>query len=193
MAMVGIIEREEHITTQFFKADGDVILLIGELGREVGASHFLKVCHGRKEGLPPRLDVARELAVHSALRELIRSGLVRSAHDCAEGGLAVALAECCFNPQERFGAAVDLRVPDDSGGRIDELLFGESQSRVVISVAKENLERALAALRETKVPHAELGTVTVGELTIRAGGEHLRWSTAELYNDWWNAIARAVA
>ena len=61
--------------------------------------HFLKVCHGRKEGLPPRLDIARELAVQNAVRELIRAGLVRSAHDCSEGGLAVALAECCFNPE----------------------------------------------------------------------------------------------
>ncbi len=193
VAMVGLIEREEYITTQFFKALGDVILLIGDLGRELGASHFLKVCHGRKEGLPPRLDVGRELTVHSVLRSLIRSGVVRSAHDCAEGGLAVALAECCFNPEERFGATVDLPTEANSGTRIDELLFGESQSRVVISVSKKNLETALASLRSTKVPHFELGTVCTNDLAIRAAGEELRWSIDELYEGWWNAIARAVA
>ena len=99
VAMVGLIENERHITTQFFKSAGDVIILVGEIGDEMGATHFLKVCHGRKEGLPPRLDIARELAVQNSVRELIRAGLVRSAHDCSEGGLAVALAESCFNPQ----------------------------------------------------------------------------------------------
>ena len=93
VAMVGLIDEEAHITTQFFKATGDAIILVGEIGDEMGGSHFLKVCHGRKEGLPPRLDVERELAVQNAVRELIRAGLVRSAHDCSEGGLAVALAE----------------------------------------------------------------------------------------------------
>ena len=75
--------------------------------------HFLKVCHGRKEGLPPRLDIARELAVQNSVRELIRAGLVRSAHDCSEGGLAVALAECCFNPDGLLGRRSRL-PPDDA-------------------------------------------------------------------------------
>src|SRR5204863_1744659 len=108
VAMVGLIEDESHITTQFFKNEEDVILLVGEIGNELGASHFLKVCCGRKEGLPPRLDISRELAVQNGVRKLIRAGLVKSAHDCSEGGLAVALAECCFNPDGLCGAEVDL-------------------------------------------------------------------------------------
>src|SRR5947207_10040455 len=92
IAMVGLIENEGHITTQFFKSEGDVIILVGEIGSELGGSQFLKTCHGRKTGLPPRLDVERELAVQNSVRELIRAGLVRSAHYCSEGGLAVALA-----------------------------------------------------------------------------------------------------
>src|SRR5476651_262844 len=108
VAMVGLIEDERHITTQFFKNAGDVILLVGEIGDEMGASHFLKVCHGRKEGLPPRLDIAHELAVQNFVRELIHAGLVRSAHDCSEGGLAVALAESCFNPHGLLGAEIDV-------------------------------------------------------------------------------------
>src|SRR5213082_297851 len=101
VAMVGLIDNEAHITTQFFKAEGDAIILVGEIGDEMGASHFLKVCYGRKEGLPPRLDVGREMAVQNSVRELIRAGLVKSAHDCSEGGLAVTLAESCFNPTGR--------------------------------------------------------------------------------------------
>ena len=106
--MVGLIEEERHITTQFFKKSGDVIILVGEVGDDLGASHFLKVCHGRKEGLPPRLNIELELAVQNAVRELIRAGLIKSAHDCSEGGLAVALAECCFNPDRLLGAEINV-------------------------------------------------------------------------------------
>src|SRR4029077_7740344 len=132
---------------------GDLIILVGEIGHEMGATHFLKVCHGRKEGLPPRLNLERELAVQNAVRTLIRAGLVRSAHDCSEGGLAVALAECCFNPKQRFGAEIDLRGVEapvsgvestasparTAAGKDATTLFNESQSRIVISVAPENL------------------------------------------------------
>src|SRR3954452_23243256 len=108
VAMVGLIEQETHITTQFFKSAGDIVILVGETIDELGGSRFLKVCHGRKAGLPPRLDIAREISVQNAVRELIKGGLVKSAHDCSEGGLAVALAESCFNPDGLLGAAVDV-------------------------------------------------------------------------------------
>src|SRR4051812_12304646 len=108
VAMVGLIDKEEHITTQFFKTAGDVIILVGEIGDELGGSRFLRVCHGRKAGLPPRLHVERELSVQNCVRDLIRAGLVRGAHDCSEGGLAVAIAESCFNPDGLFGARVEI-------------------------------------------------------------------------------------
>ena len=101
IGMVGLIDKEEHITTQWFKNAGDAIILVGEIGDELGGSRFLKVCHGLKEGPPPHVDLAHEIKVQNAVRDLIREGLVKSAHDCSEGGFAVALAECCFNP-ERF-------------------------------------------------------------------------------------------
>src|SRR3954464_7519653 len=121
VAMVGVIEKEEHITTQFFKDAGDAIMLLGDFGDELGGSRYLKVCHQRKEGLPPRLDIEREMAVQNALRELIRARLVQSAHDCSEGGLAVALAESCFNPQQLLGAEIDLE--EARSARADQLLF----------------------------------------------------------------------
>ncbi|MDQ6860946.1 MAG: AIR synthase-related protein, partial [Verrucomicrobiota bacterium] len=193
VAMVGLIESEAHITTQYFKAAGDVIILLGDLGQELGASHFLKVCHDRKEGLPPRLDVERELAVQAALRDLIRAGLVRSAHDCSEGGVAVALAECCFNPEQPFGTCVEL-ASGMASARSDELLFGESQSRIVISATPEHAEQIVAKLRAANVPAALIGTVEEhDEFRISVNGKDHGWSVRELYDGWFNAIARAVS
>ncbi len=108
IGMVGLIEKEEHITTQWFKNAGDEIILVGKVGDELGGSRFLKVCHGKRIGPPPHVDLAREIEIQNAVRDLIRAGLVRSAHDCSEGGLAVALAESCFNPTGLYGADVDL-------------------------------------------------------------------------------------
>jgi phosphoribosylformylglycinamidine synthase len=185
VAMVGLIDDEAHITTQFFKAAGDVIILVGEIGHEMGATHFLKVCHGRKEGLPPRLDVGRELAVQNSVRELIRANLVRSAHDCSEGGLAVALAESCFNPKGLFGAEIDLQPSVQN-------LFNESQSRIVISCAANNAEKVVSLLQSTNVPHRRLGEVTTKTLSIKASGSTLSWPIETLYDDWFNAIRRSV-
>jgi phosphoribosylformylglycinamidine synthase len=190
VAMVGLIEEERHITTQFFKDAGDVILLVGEIGHEMGATQFLKVCHGRKEGLPPRLDVQRELAIQNSVRELIRADLVKSAHDCSEGGLGVALAESCFNPTARLGAEVHF---DQSTSRIDQLLFNESQSRIVISLAEENVSRTLDMLKKSGVPALRLGVVGGEFLAITIGQEPCRWSIAELYDDWYYAIERSLA
>src|SRR5262245_53335253 len=104
VAMVGLIEDPKHITTQFFKQPDEVIILIGEPGEELGATHYLSVVHRRKEGAPPRLDFAKEKAAQEAVRALIRIGLVASAHDCSEGGLAVSLVEACLSGPRALGA-----------------------------------------------------------------------------------------
>jgi phosphoribosylformylglycinamidine synthase len=201
VAMVGLIDHERHITTQWFKMAGDAIILVGEIGNELGGSHFLKVCHGRKEGPPPHVDLALEIKVQNAVRDLIRDGLVKSAHDCSEGGIAVALAESCFNPTGLYGAEIDLDCSRRPLGEVvaalraattEEILFNESQSRIVISVAAENLDKTLSKLREGGVPHSHLGKVTGDELRVRANDETFRWPVAEIYDDWWNAIRRAV-
>jgi phosphoribosylformylglycinamidine synthase len=190
VAMVGLIEKEEHITTQFFKAAGDVIILVGEIGDEMGGTRFLKVCHGRKEGLPPRLDVERELAVQNSVRDLIRAGLVRSAHDCSEGGLAVALAESCFSPDGLLGAEISLsnaaRKPAAT------VLFNESQSRIVISCASNDAEKIIAMLSSKNVPHQNVGEVTRNTLAIKLPDTELSWPIETIHNDWFNAIRRAV-
>src|SRR5438552_12004322 len=170
--MVGLIDKEEHITTQWFKDAGDAIILVGAVGGVVGptfpnsakspgvgdpgyslgGSQFLRVCHARKEGPPPRVDLELEIDVQNAARDLIREGLVKSAHDCSEGGLAVALAECCFNPSGLLGVDVDLNFSDTA----TEILFNESQSRIVISVAPNDAEKMMSILRERGVPSPQL-------------------------------------
>src|SRR5207247_1970370 len=104
IGMVGLIDDEKHITTQWFKEAGDVIILVGTVPTRrddrraeielLGGSRYLKVCHGLKIGPPPHVELPHEIKVQSAVRNLIREGLVKSAHDCSEGGLAVAVAEC---------------------------------------------------------------------------------------------------
>jgi phosphoribosylformylglycinamidine synthase subunit PurL len=189
IAMVGLIDDEKHITTQWFKNAGDVIILLGAIGNELGGSRYLKVCHGLKIGPPPQVDLAHEIKVQNAIRDLIREGLVTSAHDCSEGGLALALAECCFNPERLFGAEVSLNAGDTPAATV---LFNESQSRIVISVRLENLDNAIAMLRERDVPFQQLGKVGGDELQIRIDEQTFRWRVAEIYDDWWNAIRRAV-
>ena len=223
IAMVGLIDDEKHITTQWFKDEGDVIILVGTVagrvaddagagindpGYNLGGSRYLKVCHGLKIGPPPHVDLAHEIKVQNAVRDLIREGLVQSAHDCSEGGLAVTLAESCFNPERLFGA--EISVARASGLREDEsavvalrgeedrkrdacaTLFNESQSRIVISVRPENLDNAIAMLRERDVPFQQLGKVGGDELQIRIDEQTFRWRVAEIYDEWWNAIRRAV-
>jgi phosphoribosylformylglycinamidine synthase subunit PurL len=213
--MVGLIDKEEHITTQWFKNDGDAIILVGEIASTVavgadrggektshngeaevnalsyslGGSRYLKVCHGLKVGPPPRVDLAYEIKIQNAVRDLIRERLVKSAHDCSEGGLAVALAECCFNPEKLFGAEIDLKAGDTPATTV---LFNESQSRIVISVAPENLQEAMSILRDGQIPFQQLGGVGGNKLRIRVGSEEFSWPIADLHDDWWNAIRRAV-
>ena len=143
---------------------------INDPSYNLGGSRYLKVCHGLKIGPPPHVDLAHEIKVQNAVRDLIREGLVQSAHDCSEGGLAVALAESCFNPERLFGARHDCsRRPvgdahaeatsptDASHSEAATVLFNESQSRIVISVTPENLDKAIAMLRERDVPFQQLG------------------------------------
>jgi len=188
IGMVGLIDEERHITTQWFKNAGDVVILAGQAGNELGGSQFLKICHGRKQAPPPRVDLELEIKVQNAVRDLIREGLVKSAHDCSEGGLAVALTECCFNPSGFLGVDVDLNF----GETPTEILFNESQSRIVISVAAGDAEKMMSILRERGVPSQQLGKVGGDELRVRVSEETFCWPIVDLYDDWFNAIRRAV-
>jgi phosphoribosylformylglycinamidine synthase len=205
VAMVGLIDDEKHITTQWFKNKGDAIILIGgtrsaaanDRGYSLGGSRFLKVCFGKKVGPVPKLDIELECAVQNAARDLIRLDLVRSAHDCSEGGLAVALAECCFSPDRLFGAEINFEnrgCADETPASTDAatLLFNEAQSRVIISCEPKNTERVLSELKSKNIPHAQIGSVITHSLRVTVNGENLSWQVAELHDLWWNSIRRAV-
>jgi phosphoribosylformylglycinamidine synthase subunit PurL len=200
IGMVGLIEKEEHVTTQWFKNAGDEIILVGNAGDELGGSRFLKVCHGKMVGPPPHLDLAHEIKIQNAVRDLIRAGLVKSAHDCSEGGLAVALAESCFNPKGKLGAEIRVEAPVSgaAAGTVPvrlgpaTTLFNESQSRIVISVAPKNLQKTTSILEKAGVPFQQLGRVGGDKLSIAVAGGKFSWPVADLYDDWWNSIRRLV-
>jgi phosphoribosylformylglycinamidine synthase II len=213
IGMVGLIDDEKHVTTQWFKNEGDVVILVGggvgvqpasdrqdADATSLGGSRYLKVCHGLKIGPLPRVDLAQEIKVQNAVRDLIRQGLVKSAHDCSEGGLAVALAECCFHPEKLFGAEINLSCSHGPAGPWEKtshsdvatVLFNESQSRIIISVAPADLQKTILLLREGAVPFEQLGKVSTEELSIGINEETFRWPIGDLHDDWWNAIRRAV-
>ncbi len=191
VGMVGVIEDAKHITSSFYKQAGDVIILLGEIGDELGASHYLKVLHGKKAGVPPKLDYATERGVQDAVRALIRMGLVQSAHDVSEGGLAVTLAESCVSGPANFGSEVDF---GQTGLRADVLLFNESQSRIVISVKKQNAAAALALLEWRGITVKRLGTTTKNtSLKIAFDGQTEEWPLAEIDVAWSDTIGQLMS
>jgi len=203
VAVVGLIEKAEHVTTQWFKDDGDAVILLGSpMDTEdplqgLGGSAYLQLMHGRKTGSPPRcdLDVARTL--HTTLLGLIQAGGIKSAHDCSEGGLAVALAECCISQQlaretpRLIGAQIDLTAFKEA--RLDAFLFGETQSRVVITAKALDAVKVVERAKLLGVPAARIGTVGGDQLVIKAATGEFSAVVAELHDCWWNAIARAMA
>jgi phosphoribosylformylglycinamidine synthase subunit PurL len=186
IGMLGLIDDPKHITTQWFKGAGDVVLLIGEIGDELGGSEYLKRIHGLKTGKSPRMDLAFAKRISDFTLEIIRNGLVKSAHDCSEGGLAVALAECCMsNGDAMIGASIDLGA---FGERLDAALFGETQSRVIVSCAPENVEK----IANAALPITVLGTTGGNELKIETSRGVFAWDVTRLRDVWWNAIGRLM-
>ena len=154
--MVGLIDDISRVTRATFRDDGDAILLLGEMGGELGGSEYLATIHGKVIGPPPACDPAREKVVIDALLEAIGSGVVNSAHDCSDGGLAVALAECCIADREHeSGAEIDLSSYSAIADRA--ILFGETQGRIVISSSAP--ERVLAIAAKAGVACREIGRV----------------------------------
>lgn len=186
VGMVGLVHDLAHVTGLAWRQAGDAVWLLGvpldEHGDErigLGGSSYLEVVHGRLTGRPPLTDLALEGRVQGFLRAAIAAGLVRSAHDLSDGGLAVALAESCI--ASGLGAAVELPAGE---GRPDRLLFAEGGARLVVSVAPEQESAWGAALAAADgggaVPAERLGTVTAdARLVVALGGEPLLALTVE--------------
>jgi phosphoribosylformylglycinamidine synthase len=169
LGMVGLIEDAERTMTQWFKQVGDDIILLGLSREDLGGSEYLKVVHAREQGSPPYLSLNTEKALHDCVLSLIQDGLLQSAHDCSEGGVAVVLAESCISGPERTLGAV-VRLPR---GRLrkDAVLFGESQSRVVASAKPVHRQAILELARRFSVPAEVIGTVFGNRLIITMGDE----------------------
>ncbi|MHB8417761.1 MAG: phosphoribosylformylglycinamidine synthase subunit PurL [Myxococcales bacterium] len=171
VAVVGLVEDCRKTAVAWFRAAGDRIALLGEPWRgepELGGSE-LAASHGLVRGRPPRLDLDCEKAVQQACRALVRAGLLRSAHDCSEGGLAVALAECCvMGPEaQRLGASIELSL---DGRRADLALFSEEPSRIVVSYDPTREQEVREGARAAGAPFLPLGTVGGDELSIAGCG-----------------------
>src|SRR5215813_2337264 len=161
IGMLGLIEDARQTTTQWFKDAGDVILLLGATRNDLGASETLSVLAGETGGAVPRLDLEAEIAVQQACMDAIQAGLVRSAHDCSDGGLAVALAESCFSSYRRgaIGARIDLSEHAKLSDVDDALtlLFSESPSRIILSVKPENKAAVRAIADQAGAACAAIG------------------------------------
>ncbi|WP_419871345.1 phosphoribosylformylglycinamidine synthase subunit PurL [Candidatus Pristimantibacillus sp. PTI5] len=183
IGMVGLVHDIDHITTQGFKAEGDVIILVGETKAELGGSELQYVLQGAAAGRPPEIDLATEKKVLDAVLGAIQKGLVASAHDLSEGGIAVAVAESCISG--RLGAEVALT----SELRADHLLFSESQSRILLSAKPEQAAALQAWLSEQGVVHAQIGTVKGSGLTISVNGKAgIQAPVQQLEKVWKDAI-----
>jgi phosphoribosylformylglycinamidine synthase len=202
ISVVGLIEKLEHVTTQWFKDEGDAIILLGDAVEAtplqgLGGSAYLQVVHGKKAGSPPRCDLELAKTLHTTLIGLIQSGLVKSAHDCSEGGLAVALAESCISQliaretPRLIGATIDLSAIKDV--RLDALLFGETQSRVVITCKPLDAVKVVERAKLMGVPAVQIGKVGGDKLTVKTASGEFSAPLTELHDAWWNSIARAMA
>jgi phosphoribosylformylglycinamidine synthase len=162
--MAGLLDDVDHRVGAAFTAEGDHVLLLGAQEVSLGGSAYLALCHSLDAGRPvtPDLDLAARLV--RLLPDLAASGLLRSAHDCAEGGLAVALAECCL----WGGRGARIEVPVDNGPP-SHALFGEGPARIVVSCAPSNRPALEAAAAQDGVPVVPLGIVGGDRLVLTAG------------------------
>jgi phosphoribosylformylglycinamidine synthase subunit PurL len=185
VGVVGLIEDVRKIVRPGFDKPGDVVVLLGANGNEPGASAYLRVFHGHDGGRPPRMNLKTEKAVQDLCLDAAEAGWLRSAHDVSEGGLAVSLAECCLLGTRGRGCDVQWedRLP------ADVLLFGETHSRIVVTVKKDHLGRLKKAARKAGVPAKAIGRVGGKTLIIRHGGsELLRLEVEDIRKHWSRAI-----
>ncbi len=185
IGVVGLMEDIGRAVTPGFKAAGDAVVLVGESFEELGGTEYLKTVHGLEAGAPPAIDLEQEKRNQDFLLEAIEARLVRSAHDLSEGGLAVALAESAFHDARKRGCQVDL----EGTMRADALLFGESQSRVLVTCRRKDAGRLAKLAASRGVPVRVIGRVGGADLAVtRAGREILRVPVGTAYRAWKDSL-----
>jgi phosphoribosylformylglycinamidine synthase subunit PurL len=195
LGVVGVLDDASKVVTRTFKRAGTAVVLLGASGGELGGSEYLKTQHGLIRGLVPRLDLDAERRLQTLLVDFASTDHVLSAHDCAEGGLAVTLAECTFDTNG-IGVEVDLPPAADLAEEwvVDATLFGESPSRVVVSTALTQVDELLAAAKVAGVPAAVIGTTGGGRLVVRINGRPaVEVAVADAERTWATALERYFA
>jgi phosphoribosylformylglycinamidine synthase subunit PurL len=183
VGMVGLVPKVTRVVTPWFKSAGDAVVLLGRTREEFGGSEYLKSIHGLTRGTPPWIDLELERAVQNCCLVAIDEEILCSAHDVADGGLAVALAECCISgPEKQLGARIETREMI----RGDALLFSESQSRIIVSLKESSLEWLQEIADRHHVPMQRIGTVGGNRLTIQP---LLQVPVEELRVIWLNGLA----
>ena len=160
IGMLGIVEDKKHITSLAFKGKSDLIYMIGKSTNDISSSEYLASYHGVKESSAPKFDLDAEYDVQQTIIKLIRAGVIESAHDVADGGLFTTLLESSFTNNLGF------EIVSSSEVREDAFLFGESPSRVVVSVTETGEDAFLDVLKDCKTPFILLGHVTKGRIAV---------------------------
>ena len=190
LGIVGLIDDVDRLVGPGFKKENDAIVLVGENTDELGGSEYLRSIHGLEKGRPPGIDLEREKSVQEVCIQAIARGLVRSAHDLSEGGLAVCAAEACILDRTGVGCALDL----EDKIRPDALLFGEAQSRILLSASETRLPKLLDLASEKGVAAKVIGRIGGKELVIRQDGQEIvRQPIHRLFEAWKNALPGALA
>jgi phosphoribosylformylglycinamidine synthase len=191
IGVVGLLEHADRVVASRFRETGDAIVLLGEGSGELGGSEYLKVVYDQVRGMPPAIDLDRERRLQRLLVDLANERLIRSAHDCSEGGLAVTLAESCFETGG-MGAEVSIEgVKVARDGRVNDAaaLFGESASRVVISAASDDVTAVLERAAAAQVPARVVGQTGGNRLRVTIGGRSvIDLSVDEAERVWSTAI-----
>jgi phosphoribosylformylglycinamidine synthase II len=194
IGIVGLVECADRVVTCTFKVAGDVVVLLGEGLGELGGSAYLKVLHDLVRGVPPVLDLVRERQLQGVLVSLAMDGVSRSAHDCAEGGLAVTLAESCFDA----GIGVEVDVPASAAPAAEwtdvATLFGESATRAVVSVVADDLAQLQDVALKAGVPVTVLGRTGGDRIRMRVSGRPvIDVLVTDAEQGWSTAIGRRFA
>jgi phosphoribosylformylglycinamidine synthase II len=199
LGVVGILEDAAKTATRVFKTDGAAVVLLGDNSGELGGSEYLATMHETVAGRPPALDLKREAALQALIVSLIRSGCIESAHDCSEGGLAIALAECTF---DSGGLGVTAEISGDvenlgssfSSYATNATLFGESASRIVVSVASRHLDAVMTAAKDAAIPAREIGRVGGDRIRLSVNGQlAVDSAVADAESSWATAIEKKMS
>jgi phosphoribosylformylglycinamidine synthase subunit PurL len=194
IGVVGLLDDASKTMTRAFKSAGSAVVLLGDNRGELGGSEYLALLHDHVAGRPPALDLSRERALQRLVVRAIREGWIESAHDCSEGGLAVTLAECCFDAACGVEADVESVGDAPAAFRTQATLFGESASLVVVSVADGRVEALLDAARTLGVPARVMGRTGGTRITIAVSGERMiDVPVAEAELAWATAIEERMA